>query len=369
MTGAGGCYRPGMGTSAARTHPVAMGVASGTSAFAAFDVPVVEKVAVRTLRHRFGGALEREVALPLTFTPFASARPCSARCTFCSETLVHDETRVSSASLRPRPTYARELEGCMRALEGLPIGYSLSGLESTDDAAWLLEVLDVLDAHARRAPEYVEERVLYTNGSGLSPRTTGARLVLRLAGFALTRAEISRHAVDEAANQRIMRFRDGGGERGAFEETVRFVRAAGVPVRLVCVVQREGVSDLDDAERYVAWARTLGVNDVVFRELSRTGPAYRATPSLRRVDAARVPIERFTRALPSHLCAVQRTHGYYYENLRCSLDDVRVTFETSDYADMKARHRSGVVHKLVFHANGNLCADWDPEREVLWRSA
>jgi hypothetical protein len=36
---------------------------------------------------------------------------------------------------------------------------------------------------------------------------------------------------------------------------------------------------------------------------------------------------------------------------------------------MKARHRSGVIHKFVFHANGNLCADWDPEREVLLRTA
>ena len=42
-----------------------------------------------------------------------------------------------------------------------------------------------------------------------------------------------------------------------------------------------------------------------------------------------------------------------------------VTFETSDYGEMKRRHASGVVCKLVYHANGNLCGDWDPEREVL----
>jgi hypothetical protein len=315
------------------------------------------------VRHSFGG-IERDVALPVTFTPFASARPCSARCTFCSETLVHDESRVLSASLRPRASYAHDLASCLRVLEGLPIGYSLSGLEATDDADWLEAVLDVLQAHGERSP--VEERVLYSNGNGLSPRSTGERLIPRLASFALTRVEMSRHAVDEHDNHRIMRFHDHAHvkERAAFEEAVRFVRAGGVRVRFVCVVQKGGVASIDDARRYVAWARTLGVDDVVFRELSRTGTSYRANNALRLVDEARVPISTFLDALEAR--PVGGKHGYYYENVRCDFNGTLVTFEWSDYVGMKARHRSGVVHKLVFHANGNLCADWDPEREVLW---
>lgn len=320
----------------------------------------VDKLARRTT-HSFAGDV-REVAQPVTFTPFASAQACSARCTFCSETLVHDESRVLSASLRPRPSYAADLARALRVLEGLPIGYSLSGLEATDDVAWLERVLDVLDDHGRRSP--VDERVLYSNGNGLSPRSTGDRLVVRLRAFALTRVELSRHAIEQDANDRIMRFHDGAHVKAhaAFEETVRFVRAGGVHVRLVCVVQKGGVATVDDARTYVAWARSLGVNDVVFRELSRTGARYRANNALRLVDDARVPV-----ASLMHGTVVERTRGYYYENVRCDLQDgMSVTFEWSDYVDMKARHRSGVVHKLVFHANGNLCADWDPEREVLW---
>ena len=224
----------------------------------------------------------------------------------------------------------------------------------------------MLDAHGQRSP--VEERVLYSNGNGLSPRATGARIVPRLAAFALTRVEISRHAVDEQANDRIMRFHDHAHvkERAAFEDTVRFVREGGVRVRLVCVVQKGGVSSLEETMRYVDWARSLGVDDVVFRELSRTGASYRANNALRLVDDARVPIETFLSALPPTLASTGRKRGYYYENVRYVVQGVHVTFEWSDYVDMKARHRSGVVHKLIFHANGNLCADWDPEREVLW---
>jgi hypothetical protein len=317
----------------------------------------------RVALHSFAG-IERDVALPVTFTPFASARPCSARCTFCSETLVHDESRVLSASLRPRATYAQELAACLRVLEGLPIGYSLSGLEATDDVDWLERVLDVLQGHGERSP--VDERVLYSNGNGLSPRSTGARLLPRLVAFGLTRVEMSRHAVAQEANDAIMRFHAHAHvrERAAFEDTVRFVRAGGVHVRLVCVVQKGGVASFDDALAYVAWARSLGVNDVVFRELSRTGASYRDNNALRLVDDGRVSIETFLRALDR--APVGEKRGYYYENVRCDFDGVTVTFEWSDYVNMKARHRSGVVHKLVFHANGNLCADWDPEREVLW---
>jgi hypothetical protein len=347
-------------------------VSALADAFAALDVPVHDRCAGRAVTHAFAAAGTREVAQPVTFTPFASARPCSARCTFCSETLVHDEARVLSASLRPRPSYAGELAACLHALEGLPIGYSLSGLEATDDAAWLLDVLDVLDAHGRASP--VGERVLYSNGNGLSPRTTGAHLVPRLAAFGLTRVELSRHAVAQGDNDAIMRFHAHAATRDndAFAEAVQFARAGGLRVRLVCVVQRGGVADLDAAERYLAWARALGVDDVVFRELSRTGARYRANASLRLVDDARVPIETFLRALEGRnaraFAPIERTRGYYYENVRGTWDGVSVTFEASDYVDMKARHASGVVHKLVFHANGNLCADWDPEREVLWRA-
>ncbi|MEO0811954.1 MAG: hypothetical protein AAFY60_03760, partial [Myxococcota bacterium] len=47
--------------------------------------------------HRFG-SVTRPVALPVTFTPYAAAQPCSARCRFCSETLVPQHARGPLAS-------------------------------------------------------------------------------------------------------------------------------------------------------------------------------------------------------------------------------------------------------------------------------
>ena len=70
------------------------------------------------------------------------------------------------------------------------------------------------------------------------------------------------------------------------------------------------------------------------------------------------------------LTPIERTAGYYFDNLRLGhRDGFDVVFEASDYARMHARHASGALYKLVFHANGRLCGGWSPERDVLWEAA
>jgi hypothetical protein len=343
-------------------------------------LPVRRKVPPPELlrEHELGGRTW-SVALPVTFTPFASAQPCSARCVFCSETLWPRDSQRLSASLRPGPGYHEGLARALAALRGLPLGISLSGLESTDVPEWLLGVLDVLEAHERHPEGRVEEKVLYSNAAGLCLETSGAALLPRLERYGLTRVEISRHHHEAARNDGIMRFRPGQpvARQEVFEETVRAARRH-VPVRLVCIVQRMGVSTAEDVEAYLAWAvERLGVTDVVFREFSRLHGLYRPNRTQRTIERDRVAIESLLAPLlpgalrgDSRFEPLELTQGYYYWNVRMRWrGQCEVTFEASDYQEMKARHRSGVVHKFVFHANGNLCADWDPEREVLLRTA
>lgn len=312
------------------------------------------------------------IAQPITLTPFASARPCSARCRFCSETLVHRATTRLSATLRPGPDYPERLRRALDLLTSLPLGLSLSGLESTDDADWFEAVLAVLTDWQRGAR--VTDRVLYSNGAGLAPSTTGRRLLPALGALGLDRFELSRHAPDPEANQRIMRFRPGVAARdqAVWESAVR-ASAEVAAVRLVCVIQRGGVASHADVLAYLALADRLGVDDVVFRELSRLGDLYRPGATTRYVAEARVPIEHLLDAVAARPSAdwepVGRTDGYYYWNVRMRWRGrIAVTFETSDYVEMKRRHEGDVVHKLVFHANGNLCADWDPNTRVLLRT-
>ena len=61
------------------------------------------------------------------------------------------------------------------------------------------------------------------------------------------------------------------------------------------------------------------------------------------------------------------TQGYYFWNVRLrDAHGMHVVFESADYAAMHARHASGDLYKLVFFANGRLCAGWDPDADILW---
>ncbi len=308
----------------------------------------------------------------VTFTPFASARACSARCVFCSETLVARGSRTLAASLRPTRAYGALLRRALAALRGVRFGVSISGLEATDDVDWLEDTLDALGAH--EAESTVAEKVLYSNGAGLAAETQGGRLVPRLERYGLTRIEISRHHPDAARNQTIMRFRrDEPIARGdVFERALR-VLAETLPTRLVCIVQRGGVDDFESAERYVAWAEANGVHDIVFREASRVPGTYVNNRTLRVIDQTRVAIDSllacvWPRGAPPRagFDLIEAMDGYYYYNIRFRWRGrTTVTFEASDYEDMKRSHASVVVHKMVFFANGRLCADWDPDQRIL----
>ena len=84
----------------------------------------------------------KKVARPITFTPFASVEPCTARCHFCSETLIYKKATQLSATLRPGKDYFPLLKNAYYSTGEIPKGLSLSGLEATSDVDWLLQVIE-----------------------------------------------------------------------------------------------------------------------------------------------------------------------------------------------------------------------------------
>lgn len=324
----------------------------------------------RWIEHAIGGRVYR-FAQPLTFTPYAATQPCSARCRFCSENLRDGGTAPSL--LRPGPRYFDQLQQALAQLHPVPLSYSLSGLETTDDPDWCLRLLDTL-TQAERAGLRVDERVLYSNGAGLAGGQ-GDALLDALVAFGLSWIELSRHHPDAARNQALMRFRPGEdvADASAFAALTQKL-VSRLPLRLVCLLQRGGVDDAEGVADYLHWARTLGADTVIFREFSRLDPRYRDNATRRYIDAERVDMATLLDACKrtpwwSSLTAESLTLGYYFDNLRLSdTDGMQVVFEASDYARMHARHASGAVYKLVFFPDGRLCAGWNPDEHVLWEA-
>lgn len=316
------------------------------------------------------------VAQPVTFTPYAAARPCSARCRFCSENLRLADGGVAAATLRPDVRYFDGLRRALAALTALPVSLSLSGLENSDDGEWLRALLATLDAAIGTGLQ-VEERVLYSNGAGFA-HDDGEALLDALQAFGLSWLELSRHHPDAARNQAIMRFRAGEpvAETAAFEAVARKASAR-FPLKLVCLLQRGGIETPDAVRRYLDWARTLGAEAVIFREFSRLDARYRDNATRRYVDGARVHADALLAcclddaAFAAEYRPALLTEGYYFWNLRLrAADGFGAVFESSDYAAMHARHERDPqrIHKLVYFPNGHLCAGWQPDRQVLLRT-
>ena len=122
------------------------------------------------------------------------------------------------------------------------------------------------------------------------------------------------------------------------------------------------------------YRRTLGVRTVIFREFSALPITYQANVTRRYVDRHRVCIDDL---IASCLASTRFRHtfepevltqGYYFWNARWQAPDgMTIVFERSDYEALHACERTGLVYKLVFHANEHLCAGWQPDQHVLWR--
>ncbi|MEK6423595.1 MAG: hypothetical protein V4801_28740 [Burkholderia gladioli] len=66
------------------------------------------------------------------------------------------------------------------------------------------------------------------------------------------------------------------------------------------------------------------------------------------------------------------TGGYDFWNARWRhRDGMEIAFETADYGAMREHERraAGTAQKRVLPPNGNLCAGWQPSRDILWRDA
>ena len=306
----------------------------------------------------------------LTFTPFANPVRCNAHCAFCSEELVRKGGHRPTAQrlITGQEEWLTGLRQVLRRIAILPKGFSLSGLEATADPDWLLAVLAVMEEQ-RNSCRW-DEKVLYTNGSGLLTHTA---LLPALAHAGFDRMELSRCHWDAEVNQRIMRFNRNQPVWTAqgYGQLVRQALAH-VSVRNSCILTQAGVASLPDVEQYLHHASQQGVTEVVFRELSRMGDAYEPNVEAQWIERHRVPIETLLDAVWSvEGCAHgweyrHSTLGYYYYNEHYLWrGKVKVVLETSSYPALMRANASGVVNKLVYHSNGNLCGDWDPDNLVL----
>jgi MoaA/NifB/PqqE/SkfB family radical SAM enzyme len=313
-----------------------------------------------------------------------SGQACNARCPFCVEELRPLSKGLELAADRARPApeeaYFERLAEVLELVRPLDPSTSITGGEPSIDPR-LPRTLDVVAAAGMR------KRTLTTNGSGLLrcvDPATGELLVDRIAARGVAHLNVSRASPDDAVNRRIMKIGSGTDDAASLGVALERARAGGARPRLSCVLLRGTTETVEDVVRYAAWARSLGVDNVVFRQLMEQDRERTLENHVTRYsDRARVDLWALLEQLHGEagqdprFRPVRQVLGYYYYvevyELREApgLPPIDVVFEGADLEVMRRdRERRAalgedVVHELVLHPDGALCSTWQPRDGVL----
>lgn len=304
----------------------------------------------------------KQVRGQLSFTPYIY-NACSARCRFCSERLGRPG-RSCTSDITPAGNYVSKLEHILNTLSDCRLFLSISGMEPLESPVFLEQVLNTFSSFEHRGGQ-ITEKVIYTNLSAAArePETI-AKL---LQEHHISRIETSRHHYNDEVNNHIMRFRNrqpvkGNDHYRTAVETVSKV----LPVKLACVLQKEGISSVTDVERYIDWAAALGVRNITFRELSILGEHFNSGATYKYIRNNRQNIFSLMEELPETFRLTEIIKGYYYFSFRYLYNNhISVCFEVSDYEEMIRHHSSDVINKLIYYPNGDLCMDWNMENKIF----
>lgn len=310
-----------------------------------------------------------------------SAQTCNARCPFCVEELRPASRGGELVQQKTFETnddrYFSNLERTLDALKPLNPSVSITGGEPSLDPR-LPRILRTLEAHGAR------KRTLTTNGSGLLREIEGRTVLDWIVSTGVQHLNISVAHPDPRRNARLMVLPEALSLEQLAEVT-RHAREAGTRVRLSGVLTRESLETLEDLEQYLAFAQSLGVDNVIFRQLMKVDPD-RVLPNAvtRFSERSRVLLTplltQITQASQSGQRPFRFVHqvmGYYYyvevwQYLPPQGPPVDVVFEEADLAQLETvkrmdreRSQREQIHELIFHPNARLCSTWQPWDGIL----
>ena len=289
-----------------------------------------------------------------------SGQECNGDCPFCVEKLrpaVRGWSQASQRRIEPDDkTYFEALDQVLTALAPLDPSVSLTGGEPSLDPR-LPRLLRVLARHDAR------KRTVTTNGSGLLDLREGRTVMDWIADTGVRHLNLSRAHAADAENARLMCLGEQALTAAGIREVVRRASGTATRVRLSCALLRPETATLEDALGYLGFAESLGVDNVVFRQLMLGGSAPE-DPVIAYSNQHRVALEPLLERVSAdpRFTFVKQVLGYYYYVEVWRYRGIDVVFEKADldHLEITKQRHPGIIHELIFHPNGRLGATWQP---------
>jgi len=180
---------------------------------------------------------------------------CQSACSFCIQEATFQASSISSLEF-------------MEAVESHVHGFVRNGgtkivITGGEPLLKPQKVIDIL-AVLSKFPE-LKLIALYTNGEMLTKHFPRSELsiVESLAKTSLSDVNLSVHHFEDCINNSILKRQN----KISTKVIAKAVKAAGLPFRFNCVIQKGGIDDLEDVADYVSFALRLGARSVYFRQL------------------------------------------------------------------------------------------------------
>jgi cyclic pyranopterin phosphate synthase len=295
-----------------------------------------------------------------------SAQTCNARCGFCVEelrpasrgTVLERQRTVETDDAR----YFAALAATLEALRPLGLTISITGGEPSKDPR-----LPAILALTARFPS--KRRSLTTNGSGLLDVRAGRPIIDHIVAAGIEHLNISRAHPDHERNAKLMVLHEGLA-LAQLREVVARAHEGGSRVRLSCVLVEGAIDSLARIREYLEFARSVGVDNVIFRQLMHVDRETVADNFVVKFsDRRRTRLEPLLDQISDdpEFAFTKQIVGYYYYVEVWRHAGIDVVFEEADLAQLERTKQSmpGVIHELIFHPNAKLASTWQPWDGVL----
>lgn len=298
----------------------------------------------------------------ISFTPYIY-NSCSASCKFCSEKLVRNGMAMICEEVAA--DYTKRLMDILAGLKDQEVFLSISGKEPSESCVFLENIMNCVGCFEEKGGK-ITEKVMYSNLSGFVQNMPKLEKILK--SGKVTRIECSRHHYDEEINQSIMCFQESAIKQNkVLADIIRKLRSF-IPVKMVCVLQKSGISSLEEVKKYIEFAGEMGISDLVFRELAMFDNSVEKGSTADYIMENRIELmDILTELAPEAFELVRIVEGYYYFSFQYRYQNKNVSFEMSDYEEMKRKHEGTKRYKLIYYPNGKLCTDWNMNGEISVR--
>ncbi len=306
---------------------------------------------------------------------------CNADCAFCIAHLryLNDGNVYIKPEIENDDIYFKRLDDVLKNIKSINPSVSITGGEPTVNRK-LPRILDVLMSHN------VRKRTITTNGSGLHYKIENSHKTVldKLGEYQLEHLNISRAHYDNQKNAHLMTMNEKLMTNEMLKERVIEAKHYGMKIRFSCALLKDGIKTYDDMMRYIDWSYELGADNIIFRQLMKFNEES--------VKPGRIPIfcqEQAVDLIPiwenfdkdKQFDFYHQVLGYYYYvevrkleswngkplnrkvNVVSEMADLRMINPQLDKYSQILGERA--VFEMVFHPNGNLCAGWNENEQVM----